>query len=163
MISNLIASVLPERRETISRRGYSGKIMRVYIIVVVTLAFFAAGNAKGTVVDTGADAQKYCQLLVGGSFRDNGEARSAGSCEGMIETAMLFAPNLPVEARGCPPAQGSTLESAKVLLQYLEKNPDRLNEAGITLAIEAFRDAWPCQGDDALAGPKQKKHPKKSK
>jgi hypothetical protein len=140
--------------------------MRVYIIAAATLAFFVTGNAKGTVVDTGADAQQYCQLFVGDSFRDNGEARSAGSCEGMIETAMLFSPNLPAEVRGCPPTQGSTLESAKVLLRYLEKNPDRLNEAGITLAIEAFRDAWPCHGDDGKSsietGPK-KRAPKKPK
>jgi hypothetical protein len=123
--------------------------MRVYIIVAATLALFVTGNAKGSVVDTGADAQKYCGLFVGGSFRDNAEAKSAGSCEGMIETAMLFAPNLPADVRGCPPAQGSVMASAKVLLLYLERNPDRLNEAGITLAIEAFRDAWPCRGDDA--------------
>ena len=139
--------------------------MRVYIIVPVTLAFFAAGNAKGTVVDTGADAQKYCQLLVGGSFRDNGEARSAGSCEGMIETAMLFSPNLPADIRACPPAQGSILQSAKVLLRYLDNNPDRVHEPGITIAIEAFRDAWPCHGDDAGApgGPRPKKHEPKIK
>ena len=135
--------------------------MRVYVIIA-GLALSGIGMASATVVDAGTDAQRSCELLVQGSFRDNGEARSAGSCEGMIETAMLFAPNLPADVRGCPPAQGSTLESVKVLLRYLEKNPDRLNEAGITLAIEAFRDAWPCQGDDALAGPKQKKHPKKS-
>jgi hypothetical protein len=65
-----------------------------------------------------------------------------------------------------PPAQGSALESAKVLLQYIDNNPDRLNEPGITLALEAFRDAWPCHGDDAGApgGPKPKKRvPKESK
>ena len=167
MISNLIASVLPERHEIEYRgAGIRGTIMRVYIIAAATLAFFVTGKAKGTVVDTGADALKYCQLFVGDSFRDNGEARSAGSCEGMIETAMLFSPNLPADVRGCPPTQGSTLESAKVLLRYLEKNPDRLNEAGITLAIEAFRDAWPCRGDDGKSsietGPK-KRAPKKPK
>jgi hypothetical protein len=164
VISNLAASVLPERHEIeYPRPGIQGITMRVYIIVAAaTLAFFVTGNAKGTVVDTGADAQKDCELFVGGSYRDNGEARSAGSCEGMLETAMLFAPNLPADVRGCPPAQGSTLESAKVLLQYIHRNPDRVSEAGITLAIEAFRDAWPCQGDDAMAGTKQKKHPKKS-
>src|SRR4051794_20533249 len=136
--------------------------MRVYIIVIVaSLALSLVGNASGSVVDTGADAQRYCQLLAVGSFRDNVEARSAGSCEGMVETAMFFAPNLPADVRGCPPAQGSVLESAKVLLRYLEKNPDRLNEPGITVAIEAFRDAWPCRGDDAATSngsrPKQKK------
>jgi Rap1a immunity proteins len=141
--------------------------MRVYIIVA-SLALSVIGKASGTVVDTGADAQRYCELLVEGSFHDYGEARSAGACEGMIETAMFFSPNLPPDVRACPPAQGSILESARVLLRYLDQNPDRLNVPGITLAFEAFRDAWPCQGDDAepsgRSGPKPKKRvPKKSK
>jgi hypothetical protein len=142
-------------------------IMRVYVIAA-SVAFLVIGTASGTVVDTGADAQKYCELLVEGSFHDDGEARSAGACEGMIETAMSFSPNLPSDVRACPPAQGSVLESAKVLLRYLDQNPDRLEVPGLTLAIEAFRDAWPCQGDDAgpsgRSGSKTKKRvPKKSK
>ena len=52
--------------------------MRVYIIVA-SLALLVIGKANGTVVDTGADAQKYCELLVEGSFHDNVEARSAGA------------------------------------------------------------------------------------
>ena len=140
-------------------------VMRVYIIAV-SLALLVLGRANGTVVDAGADAQRYCELLVEGSFHDYVEARSAGACEGMIETAMFFAPNLPPDVRACPPALGSVLESARVLLRYLDQNPDRLNVAGITLVFEAFRDAWPCQGDDAepsgRSGPK-KRAPKKSK
>ena len=77
--------------------------MRVYIIVA-SLALSVIGKASGTVVDTGADAQRYCALLVEGSFHDDGEARSAGACEGMIETAMSFSPNLPPDVRACPPA-----------------------------------------------------------
>ena len=126
------------------------------------------GHRKGRTAqlfDTGADAQSSCELLVEGSFHDYVGARSAGACEGMIETAMFFAPNLPPDVRACPPALGSILESAKVLLRYLDQNPDRLNVPGITLAFEAFRDAWPCQGDDAepAARPAPKKRvPKKS-
>ncbi len=109
--------------------------MRVYIIVA-SLALSVIGKASGTVVDTGADAQRYCELLVEGSFHDHGE--------------------------------GSILESARVLLRYLDQNPNRVDVPGITLALEAFRDAWPCQGDDAepsgRSGPKPKKRvPKKSK
>ena len=132
--------------------------MRVYIIVA-GLALLLVGRVGATVVDKGTDARKSCELLVQESFRDQGEARSAGSCEGMIETAMLFSPNLPAGVRGCPPAQGSVLESAKVLLRYLDNNPDKVSEPGITIAIEAFRDAWPCRGDDAGApgGPETKK------
>ena len=75
--------------------------MRVYI-TVASLALSIIGNASGTVVDKGADAQRYCHLLVEGAYRDNNEARSAGSCEGMVETAMLFSPNLPADVRACP-------------------------------------------------------------
>ncbi len=139
--------------------------MRVYIIVAA-LTLSVIGTGKATVVDKGTDALKSCDLLIQDSFHDYGEARSAGSCEGMIETAMLFSPNLPANIRACPPAQGSILQSAKVLLRYLENNPDRLKEPGITVAIEAFRDAWPCRGDDGDSsigtGPK-KRASKKSK
>ena len=138
--------------------------MRVYIIVV-GLVLSIIGRGSATVVDKGNDAQRSCELLVQNSFRDQDEARSAGACEGMIETAMLFSPNLPANVRACPPAQGSVLESARVLLRYLDNNPERLNQPGITIAIEALRDAWPCRGDDAElpAGPRPKKRvPKKS-
>ena len=144
--------------------GIQGTRIRVYVIVA-GLALSGIGKASATVVDAGKDVQRSCKLLVQGSFRDNGEARSAGSCEGMIETTMLFSPNLPADVRACPPAQGSVLESAKVLLQYIDNNPDRLSEPGITLAIEAFRDAWPCHGDDAGSpgASRNKRSPKKSK
>ena len=138
--------------------------MRLYIIVA-GLVLSIIGRGSATVVDKGNDAQKSCELLVQNSFRDQGEARSAGACEGMIETAMLFSPNLPADIRACPPAQGSILQSAKVLLRYLDNNPDRVHEPGITIAIQAFRDAWPCHGDDAGApgGPRPKKHEPKIK
>ena len=139
--------------------------MRVYIIVA-GLVLSIIGKGSATVVEKGTDAQKSCKLLVQNSFHDQDEARSAGACEGMIETAALFSPNLPADVRACPPAQGSILESAKVLLRYLENNPDRVKEPGITVVIEAFRDAWPCQGDDAAsstATAPKKRVPKKPK
>lgn len=138
--------------------------MRVYI--TIGLVILVIGKASATVVDKGSDLQSSCELLVQNSFRDQAEARSAGSCEGMIETAMLFSPNLPADVRACPPAQGSVMQSAKVLLRYLNDNPDRVKEPGVTIAIEAFRDAWPCHGDDAGSSigskPKQRA-PKKPK
>ena len=143
-----------------------GTIIMRFHIIVASLALLVIGKANGTVVDTGADAQRYCELLVEGSFHDYVEARSAGACEGMIETAMFFSPNLPADVRACPPGSGSILESAKVLLRYLDQNPDRLDSPGVTLAFEAFRDSWPCQGDDAAPSGRsepKKRVPKKSK
>jgi hypothetical protein len=142
-----------------------GIMMRAHI-VAASLALAAIGTAGGTVVDAGTDAQKSCRLLVDGSFHNDDEARSAGACEGMVETAMVFAPNMPADIRGCPPQQGSVLETAKVLLRYLDNNSARLQEPGITLAIEALRDAWPCDDAEAAGGPAskaRKRAPKKPK
>src|SRR5258708_29201257 len=50
--------------QNIAELGIRGTIiMRVYIIVA-SLALSVVGRARGTVVDTGADAQRYCELLV---------------------------------------------------------------------------------------------------
>ena len=49
---------------------------------------------------------------------------------------MLFSPNLPADMRACPPAQGSVLQSAKVLLRYLNNNPDQVTGgAGARVAV----------------------------
>ena len=82
--------------------------MRAYIIAAA-LALSVIGSACGSVVDTGTDAQKSCQFLVEGSLRDADEARAAGACEGMIETAMVFAPNMPADSRACAPAHPPAL------------------------------------------------------
>jgi hypothetical protein len=135
--------------------------MRVVHFVFACLALSVAGKALATVVDTGVDARRDCELLVQGSFHDYGEARSAGACEGMMQAAVYFSPDLLPEVRACPPPQGNILESARVLLRYLEQNPDRVDAPGITLAFEAFRDAWPCQGDDSESPVRSPPKPKK--
>jgi hypothetical protein len=125
------------------------RMTEMRVCIIAGLALLVVGKAEATVVDAAADAQRNCELMVKGSFHDNAEARSAGECGGMIESAMFFSSSLPPDVRACPPELGSTLESAKVLLRYLEKNPERVDQPGITVVFEAFRDAWPCQGDDA--------------
>jgi hypothetical protein len=142
-----------------------GIMMRAHI-VAAGLVLAVIGTANGTVIDSGTDAQKACRSLVNGTFHSDDDARSAGACEGMIETAMVFAPNMPADVRGCPPQQGSVLESAKIMLRYLDNNPGRLEDAGITVALEAFRDAWPCDDAEAVGGPAskaKKRAPKKPK
>ena len=82
----------------------------------------------------------------------------------MRQRAVLFSPNLPADVRGCPPRKAAFCRVPRSF--YLDNNPDRVNEPGLTIAFEAFRDAWPCHGDDAESsigtGPK-KRAPKKSK
>ena len=47
-----------------ARNGVRGTIVMRVCIIVASLALLVIGKANGTVVDTGADAQRYCELLV---------------------------------------------------------------------------------------------------
>jgi hypothetical protein len=45
----------------------------------------------------------------------------------------------------CLPKDSNAGQYQRVLLQYLEANPAELHRGGTTLAIAAFRKAFPCQ------------------
>jgi len=100
-MSKLLLETVPRAKSCLAQLRRVRTRMRVHMIVA-GLVLALIGKASATVVDKGTDAQKSCELLVQNSFRNQDEARSAGACEGMIETTMLFAPNLPADVRACP-------------------------------------------------------------
>ena len=36
-------------------------------------------------------------------------------------------------------------QAARVIVRYIEDRPQRMHESFVSLVIEAFHDAWPCQ------------------
>ena len=46
----------------------------------------------------------------------------------------------------CTPEQGVTNgEAARIVLKYLKDNPQKLDQNEVELAIQAFREAFPCK------------------
>jgi hypothetical protein len=63
-----------------------------------------------------------------------------GRCIGVVEGLGVVAGHI-----YCPPETGTTDRHIRVILLYIEARPDRMNEDFRMLALEALRDAWPCQ------------------
>lgn len=49
------------------------------------------------------------------------------------------------DPKTCLPQGSNTGQWTQVLIQYLEANPAELHKSGTTLAIAAFRKAFPCR------------------
>ena len=73
------------------------------------------------------------------------DARKSGFCLGFVDAIIILGNELAEPDRFCLP-KGVTLEQAiHVLLKYLNEHPDLTHEDAVTLALWAFKAAWPCQ------------------
>jgi hypothetical protein len=70
-------------------------------------------------------------------------------CAGMVDALFYVSPMLPPQYRLCPPGGvGVTVtkeQLVRVVVAYIERQPQRMHENFKRLALEALRDAWPCR------------------
>ena len=80
-----------------------------------------------------------CWELVSGSHRELG---LQGLCSGIV--GMMF--NFEQLHPGTCFPDGSNVEQAiRVVIRYIDRQPERMHESFVELALEAMREAWPCR------------------
>jgi Rap1a immunity proteins len=102
-------------------------------------------------LQTGNDLLTACRLLANDTeVKNDGDATAGdplhlGICFGEIEALNWLAPGVPdPNLRSCVPADTTTAQMAKVIVQYLGLRPERLREPFEGLALEALAHTWPC-------------------
>ena len=127
-----------------------------YFVLVAVLFFVTAAVPALAVKRSGHDLLIDCRNLVETEAIETVEKEKLlgmGYCIGLIDGLITF--NYVYEAvleqegdaeivQMCLPARLSTRQSAKVIVKYLEDNPDRMDESGQALAAQALVDAFPC-------------------
>ena len=82
----------------------------------------------------------FCRQVAKGNFYQ-GDAFRNGGCAGIITGLLFLGRSAGVFCR----PDGVTVEQAvRVVVQFLDQHPARTNENFNALAVEAMRDAWPC-------------------
>ena len=76
-----------------------------------------------------------------------GPALQQGRCSGIVE-GLVFA-----DKGVCAPRSSTTEQAVRIVVQYIEKWPAKLNQNFVTLAHDALKAAWPCghQGSQGAA------------
>jgi hypothetical protein len=68
-----------------------------------------------------------------------------GICAGAITALTFIGSSLPEGYRTCPPKTATHGQKIRVVIRYLEQQPERLHEPFNGLVLEALSSAWPCK------------------
>ncbi|WP_156438202.1 Rap1a/Tai family immunity protein [Bradyrhizobium valentinum] len=114
-------------------------------IIVLGLLLFTS-RASFAEIDTSSAnlilpaCREWVNAVEGAPLR--GDPVLRGLCMGTIDGIFY------VDPRICPPSKGNKVslgQIARVVVRYIDNHPARMHEDFKRLALEAIRDAWPCQ------------------
>jgi hypothetical protein len=123
----------------------------------VALFFLCAGTAFGQT--TGNEVLNSCQITLR-YFDNNGgpvnEHYDAGWCSGWVTSVLElnrvtrewsdFTKAKPSLFQFCVPQGGiPAIQAVRIIVKYLKGHPEQLHENGMSLTIDALRDAFPCK------------------
>ena len=121
--------------------------MRALVLIAATLGLLA-GTARAET--SGAFMLEPCRGLLiptpPGKVTTIHEAVLAGRCTGTIAGLAAIGPLLPEARRHCAPPEVATGKrgAIDVVVAYMLKHRDRLQERFVDLVLAALADKWPC-------------------
>jgi hypothetical protein len=122
------------------------RLMRavVWAALIVSASEAAAQLPAG---DTSANALlRGCKAIVEGRAADTQLFGLGNFCAGIVTGLASVGQQLsPPEWQSCAPAGTNAQELARVVVDYIGKHPERMNEDFRRLTLQAFHDAWPCK------------------
>jgi hypothetical protein len=83
-----------------------------------------------------------CRAVISQDKRD---PFGIGRCVGLVEATMSLGSSLGGGLAFCFPEGVSSAQGVRIVVQYIEGRPARMQDNFVLLAVEAFRAAWPCK------------------
>jgi hypothetical protein len=118
--------------------------MRLILIATIIVCLALPATAQNNEMNSVNALIPMCALaskILNGNVRlDALDSYKAGYCLGIVQTAYDLSPAFQV----CHPTGVELRQRLRIALLYILKNPARLHEPFELLALEAFREAWPC-------------------
>jgi hypothetical protein len=125
-----------------------GKEMMGALVLVLVGAMLSLVPVSGVAEEPALSGEvllKHCESALQNSTPPSFEA---GVCVGMLQTLTYIQPLLDPKyekAGYCLPQRVAEQQEIQVVVTYLQAHPERLQEEGQTLALDAFHQAFPCQ------------------
>jgi len=95
--------------------------------------------------DTSANAVFFgCKAFVEGQATNAQSLMMSNFCSGVVHGLAYVGKALPPQVRYCAPPTSTAQQLARVAVQYIQANPQRMHEDFRELTMEAFHYAWPC-------------------
>ncbi len=113
-------------------------------LVGVMLSLMSMAHAAAAPPVSGDILLKHCEA----ALQDRApRSFEAGVCVGMLQTLTYIQPLVDPKygkAGYCLPQGSADQQEIQVVVTYLQSHPERLQEEGQTLALDALHQAFPC-------------------
>lgn len=118
--------------------------MRIFSAVFAVFALAAAtAEAAERAPDLSGNALlESCRAFL---LQKTSDHFGQGVCVGIMHTVVASQAGVKQQYRSCPPTGSTFGQDAAVIVAFIDKHPERRHEPLLSLAIDAFHEAWPCQ------------------
>ena len=100
---------------------------------------FLQASAASAQVGSGNDLLQACNANLAGIPEGNNFY-----CLGVVTTVLQLQSKLDEQDKFCPPSQISVQQAVRVIVKFLNSNPEALHLKASTLTVSALKQAWPC-------------------
>jgi hypothetical protein len=107
------------------------------------LVCFAMTAGNGVKADpfSGTAMLPGCKAFL--SHADSDKA-AQGACLGAVSAHLFYTSVVRAEMASCPPENTTVDQAVRVVVEFMEANPQSLGDYFHWLVVEALRKAWPC-------------------
>ncbi len=110
------------------------------LLVLRGIALIVALTINGEMAFAQND-KTSANFIMPGCRASIGPALRQGRCSGIVEGFVFAGKGVDV----CAPNAVTTEQAVRIVVQYIDKRPARINDDFRRLALEALRAAWPCK------------------
>jgi hypothetical protein len=115
------------------------------VLVALGIAVVARPCVALEYAKSGSDLIEACRAAASGSQPTTAQA---GVCVGEVSALAWLAPGQISDViRSCVPDNVSPQQTVQAVVNYLDRNQDRLHEPFEGLALEALAQRWPCHNN----------------
>ena len=112
------------------------KPLRATLIAAFVAVLPATSQAQDP--DSANNVMKGCRAFLA---KSKGDTFLRGACAGTVYAIAGLAPDTDI----CIPTGATVGEEIQVVVAYIDARPDRQHQDFRSLALEAFKEAWPCR------------------
>lgn len=115
------------------------------VLCLILAAFYACGARAANYSNIDFDSANYLLPKCEHSLTNNASGVWDGLCTGISSTLWAFGSVLPANVKFCPPKGSTAHQTTRIIVEYLKRHPETLQEPYRFLAVDALHEAWPCK------------------
>lgn len=117
-------------------------MIRSFLLFLAGLSVSTWAHGQTVDVDSGNAYLPRCKAALDDNNTEN--IHGQGLCQGAIRTMYYVSHSLD-SAKFCPPSSATANQMIRVVVNYLEANPQFLHANFHWAALTALQKAWPCR------------------